>query len=205
MKRRSTILQILLLALCCIGLWSWLARPWEAWGSKPETLHIDRYDRVLDEFVSLGSNTALARMNMDYPRETKLLIENVLAIGHVDEPDIEKRLRTFYLDSTVQSLLEEVHRQYADMTDIEEAFEQAFADERRADPAFRTPRVYAQISCLKQSVIVADTLIGISLDKYLGADFPLYKDYYTAEQRQQMTRDNIVSDAMRAYRALHNL
>ncbi len=204
MKRRSIILQVLLLALCIIGVWSWLARPWEAWGSKPAAVHIERYDRVLDEFVSLGSNTALAKMNMEFPRETKLLIENVLAIGHVDEPDIEKRLRTFYLDSTVQLLLEEVHRQYSDMSDIEQAFEKAFVEARRVNPDFRTPRIYTQISCLKQSVIVADTLIGISLDKYLGTDYTLYKEFYTDVQRQQMTRDNIVSDAMNAYQTLHD-
>jgi len=51
---------------------------------------------------------------------------------------------------------------------------------------------------------VADTLIGISLDKYLGTDYTLYKEFYTDVQRQQMTRDNIVSDAMNAYQTLHD-
>ncbi|MBQ7442732.1 MAG: gliding motility protein GldB [Bacteroidaceae bacterium] len=198
--RRSLILQILLLALCAIGAWSWLAKPWEGWRARPEpTLHIKRFDRILDEYVSLGSNTALARMNMEYPTQTKLLIENVLAIGHIDEPDIEKRLRTFYLDSTVQVLLEEVHRQYSDLSDVEAALHTAFAAEKKRNPSLRMPTFYAQISCLRQSIIVADTLIGISLDKYLGADFPLYDDYYSAEQRQQMTRDSIASDALRYY------
>ena len=191
---------MLLLTLCAIGVWSWLAQPWEAWGgSREERVHIERFDRILDEYVSLGSNTALSRMNMDFPVQTKLLVENVLNIGRVDEPDIEKRLRVFYLDSTVQVLLEEVHRQYADMSDIEEAFHKAFDEQRRRDPSFRIPRVYTQISCLRQSIIVADTLIGISLDKYLGEDFPLYKDYYSDEQRQQMTREAIVTDAMSFY------
>lgn len=185
--------------LCAIGVWSWLARPWEAWSNKTEALHIERYDRILDEYVSLGSNTALARMNMEYPRQTKLLVEDVLGIGRVDEPGIEKRLRTYYLDSTVQVLLEEVHRQYADMSDIEAALQQAFQEQQRKNPAFRVPHVYAQISCLRQSIIVADTLIGISLDKYLGEDFPLYKDFYNEEQRRQMRRDSIVADAMRYY------
>ena len=126
-------------------------------------------------------------------------VEDVLGIGRVDEPGIEKRLRTYYLDSTVQVLLEEVHRQYADMSDIEAALQQAFQEQQRKNPAFRVPHVYAQISCLRQSIIVADTLIGISLDKYLGEDFPLYKDFYNEEQRRQMRRDSIVADAMRYY------
>lgn len=162
-------------------------------------MHIERFDRILDEYVSLGSNTALSRMNMDYPVQTKLLVENVLNIGHVDEPEIEKRLRVFYLDSTVQVLLEEVHRQYANMSDIEEEFQRVFEEQRRRNPSFRTPKVYTQVACLRQSIIVADTLIGISLDKYLGEDFPLYRDYFTDEQRQQMKREAIVRDAMSFY------
>ena len=198
--RRSTILQTLLLALCAIGVWSWLERPWEGWQGRPApAMRIERFDRILDEYVSLGSNTALARMNMEYPRQTKMLIENVLNIGRIDEPDIEKKLRTYYLDSTVQVLLEEVHRQYADLSDVEAALQKAFDEAKKQDPTLRTPRVYAQISCLRQSIIVSDTLIGISLDKYLGADFPLYRDYYSEEQRRQMTRDSIASDALRFY------
>jgi hypothetical protein len=61
------------------------------------------------------------------------------------------------------------------------------------------PHIYTQVSCLNQSIVVSDTLIGISLDKYLGEDFPLYAEYYTAEQRAQMTRDAIVRDAVNAY------
>lgn len=198
--RHNLPLQILLLLLVAIGVWGWMEKPWEEWTqTRSSSVHIERYDRILDEYVSLGSNTALARMNMDYPRQTKLLIEDVLDIGRIDEPDIEKRLRLFYLDSTVQVLLDEVHRQFTDVSDLEAAFDAAFEEQRRIDPSFRTPSVYAQVGCLRQSIVVADTLIGISLDKYLGPDFPLYKEYYTDAQRRQMCRDSIVTDAMRYY------
>lgn len=162
-------------------------------------IHIERFDRVLDEYVSLGSNTALARMNMEYPRPTKLLIEDVLKIGNINEPEIEKRLREYYLDSTVQVLLDEVHRQYADVSDLEAAFNEAFAKRLQTDPDYKVPHIYTQVSCLRQSILVSDTMIVISLDKYLGADFPLYKEYFSEEQRQQMTRENIVSDALQYY------
>lgn len=200
--KRKFILSVLVILLCAVGVWSWLAKPWEGWRTdeEPDTeTSIDRFDRLLDEYVSLGSYTALHRMNTQYPTETKLLIENVLELGAVDEPDIEKRLRTYYLDSTVQVLLDEVHRQYGDLSDLERDFDHAFKELKQKDPSFRVPHVYTQISCLNQSIVVGDTLIGISLDKYLGADFPLYRAYYSEEQRQQMTRSAIVSDAVSAY------
>lgn len=201
--KRHQALFVLLFLLCVVGIGSWLLSPWEMLekkgGGKGQETVIDRYDRVLDEYVSLNSYTALGRMNTQYPMETKLLIEDVLKLGHVNEPDVEQRLRHYYLDSTVQVLLDEVHRQYGDMSDIEADFSHAFEELKQQDPDFRTPHVYTQVSCLNQSIVVGDTLIGISLDKYLGADFPLYADFYTPEQRAQMNRQAIVRDAINAY------
>ncbi len=200
--KRSLPFLLVLLVLSIVGIWVAVDRPWKGsfgFERSDDQVVIDRFDRVLDEYVSLGSYSALHRMNTQYPMETKLLIEDVLEIGRVNEPNVEGRLRTFYLDSTVQVLLDEVHRQYSDMSDLEEDFDRAFEELQRQDPNFRRPHVYTQISCLNQSIIVGDTLIGISLDKYLGPDFPLYREYYTDEQRSQMSRDAIVQDAINAY------
>ncbi len=170
---------------------------------KTPDIHIYRFDRVLDEYVSLGSGTALHRMNTQFPSETKLLIEDVLELGDVSDVGIERELRYYYIDSTVQVLLDEVHRQYADISDLEKDFAHVFKLLKKKDPEFRTPRIYTQISCLNQSIVVSDTLIGISLDKYLGHDFPLYQEFYTPEQCQQMDRKNIVTDAISTYLQYH--
>ena len=42
-------------------------------------------------------------------------------------------------------------------------------------------------------------MIGISLDKYMGADYPLYQKYYTADQRKSMTRKYIVPESLAFY------
>lgn len=198
MKRRHVLfcLILLLIAACAVGVWGWgMLR-----GSREDVaVHIDRFDWVLDEYVSLGSGTALHRMNTEYPQQTKLLIEDVLELGEVDDPNVERELRQYYLDSTVQVLLDEVHHQYADISDLERDFTRVFEALKKQDPDFRPPHVYAQISCLRQSIVVNDTLLGISLDKYLGTDFPLYQEFYTPEQRQQMRRSAIVTDAMSTY------
>ena len=193
--------NFLLLLLCIVLLvgCNWADRLSDARQKKEQAVKIDRFDRVLDEYVSLNSYSAQQKMNLEYPRETKLLIEDVLAIGHVDEPDIEKRLRRLYLDSTMQTLLDEVHRQYVNITDIEQQLGRAFQRLEKEDPDFPRPHVYTQISCMNQSIVVGDTLIGISLDKYLGSDFPLYKNYFAENQRESMSRENIVPDALTFY------
>jgi hypothetical protein len=52
---------------------------------------------------------------------------------------------------------------------------------------------------LDQSVIIGNKSIGICLDKYLGINYPLYKKYYSYQQRTSMTRAYIVPDAMVFY------
>ena len=195
-KHVYSIFVLLLVLLCGAGWWSWKAVDAR---EREEEVRIERYDRVLDEYVSLGSYSALHRMNTQYPTETKLLIEDVLKLGAVDEPHIEQRLRHLYLDSAMQVLLDEVHRQYADLSDLENDFRKAFEELRSVNSAFRTPYIYTQIACFGPSIVVRDTLIGICLDKYLGSDFPLYRDHFSDEQRARMNRADIVPDALRLY------
>ena len=63
----------------------------------------------------------------------------------------------------------------------------------------KLPIVYSQIGALDQSVIIGNNSIGISLDKYLGNDYPLYRRFYSEEQRRLMTREYIVPDCMSFY------
>ena len=204
--RRYLYLFTLLLLLCAVGVWSWLARPWEGWTleSDHEQPHsgivIDRYDRVLDEYVSLGSYTALHKMNTEYTALTTKLIEDVLELGSAMEPDVENRMRYLYLDSTMQELLDAVHAQYHDVRDLEAEFDRAFKEEEQRNPSFQRPHVYTLIGRLGRSIVVSDTIIGISLDKYLGADSPFYDGRFSDEQRAHMNRSDIVRDALSAYK-----
>ena len=104
----------------------WSPASWRPKGDDGVKLKIHRYDRVVDEFVSLNSFSSLQRMNVEYPMATRLLIEDVLAIGSVEEPRIEQRLRRFYMDSTMQVLLEDVHNKYADLDAEEEELSKGF-------------------------------------------------------------------------------
>lgn len=66
-------------------------------------------------------------------------------------------------------------------------------------PNIPIPHIYAQIGALDQSVIIGNKSIGICLDKYLGENYPLYKKYYSYQQRTSMTRSYIVPDGIVFY------
>lgn len=162
-------------------------------------IKIERYDRLESRYLTTGDFSALQQMNTEYPIETRALIENVLKIGAVYEPDINNKFLSFYQDTTLQTLISDAEAQFANLDDIKKSFNVAFSRLTGVLPKLPLPEVYTQIGALNQSVLIGDKLIGISLDKYLGTDYPLYKKYYSLQQRETMRREYIVPDCLSFY------
>lgn len=167
--------------------------------SREESFRIVRYDQLVDDYVATGNIVIWQRMNMEYARETRALIERVLRLGSTDTEGIEDSLRLFYTDPTLVQLRMDVARRFADLSAYEADLDQAFDRLQEEMPDFVRPRVYAQISAFNQSIVVGDSLLGISLDKYLGADYPAYQKYFYENQRASMEAARIVQDCLLFY------
>lgn len=168
-------------------------------GDQKTLVEIKRYDRLESRYLTTGDFSALQQMNIDYPMETRTLIEDVLQLGEVNDPGINSKFLQYYQDTTLQSIISEAELQYACVSDISKRLNTAFDKLRELCPTITIPTVYMQIGALDQSIVIGNNSIGISLDKYLGTDFLLYHRYYSEAQRQQMTRENIVPDCMFFY------
>ena len=164
-----------------------------------KTIEVVRYDRLESRYLTTGDFSALQEMNTEYPVETKMLIENVLNLGAVSEPDINSKLLNYYQDTILQKLIADVEEQYSNMDDIKQEMTKAFAKAQKEVKGFTIPTIYTQIGAFDQSIIVGDQLIGISLDKYLGSNYPLYQKYYNANQRSTMSRTYITPDCIFFY------
>lgn len=168
-------------------------------GTSDMDIKVARYDRLQYEYVTMNSISALQKMNTNYPRVTKLLIEDVLALGAVDDNQINDRLLEYYSDSTLLALMEDAETKFKDLGWVEKDLAQGFKRLHREVPSLPVPRIYAQISALNQSVVVGDSLLGFSIDKYMGADYPLYKRFYHDFQSRSMEPSRIVPDCFTFY------
>lgn len=194
-------LHLFLSALCLTVL---TACQVNFWNNVPEgegelTVTIERYDRLQSRYLNNADFSALQSMNTSYPMETRALIENVLQLGTVDQPDINERFLKFYQDVTLQRVIRDVDLQYGNMDDLNNALTHSFRQLRKMLPHMHIPQIYAQIGAFGQSIIVGDSIVGICLDKYLGKDYPPYKRFYTLHQCEQMTREYIVPDCLLFY------
>ena len=196
--RVKKVLGLLIVALMVFVACDIKLKPFEDDESGHEIM-VCRYDRLESQYLTTGDFSALQQMNMDYPIETRTLIEDVLRLGEVNDPQINNKFLVFFQDTTLQKILSDAESQYANMDDINARLNDAFGRLKAYVPSIPVPQVYAQISALDQSIVIGNRSIGISLDKYLGRDYPLYKKFYLPSQTESMTRENIVPDCLSFY------
>ena len=61
------------------------------------------------------------------------------------------------------------------------------------------PALYMHISGFRQNIIVADSLLSCSIDKYMGTEYPLYNGYFNVYTRRNMSPEHIVIDGLNAW------
>lgn len=183
--------------LICLGC-EWRLKANDEASSKRQMM-IERFDRIESLYLTTGDYAALLQMNKSYPMQTRTLIEDVLQLGEVDEPDINQKFLSFFNDSTLQQMIVDVQKLYDNMDDLNKELAGAFGRLKKVIPLVEIPQIYAQIGSFDQSIIVDNNMLGISLDKYLGADYPFYKAHYTERQRRIMTRSMITPDCLSFY------
>lgn len=166
---------------------------------KEEEISVLRYDKLLGEYVRSNSFSAMQKLTMDYRMPTKILIEDVLAIGTVKDDTIAQRLQKFYSDTTLIRLMEDVEAKFSNLEEVEKGLTKGFKKLKKEVPDTKVPFIYSQVSAFNESIVLVDSLLGISLDKYMGEDYPLYKRFYYDYQCRSMRPERIVPDCFVFY------
>lgn len=162
-------------------------------------IKVSRMDRIEYQYITTGEFSALQQMSTVYPTETRTLIEDILKIGKMDEEATTHRMLSFYQDSTLQSVIRDAEEKFANMDNLNKELTAAFKKVNELFPQIAMPTVYSQITAFDQSVVIKDGSIGISLDKYLGSDYPAYQEFFDEKQRKKMTPKMIVPDCVLFY------
>lgn len=183
---------VLFLATCF-----WACRPNTSNLSAASPVQIVRFDRILPDAVLSGDTLAQSGFFLRYHLYLPIYCEGVLGLSWNDSIEDSRGLMSFVSDSIVNLLWTDVQSEFADLAVEETALSSAFGIWKTLFPAQPVPAVYAHVSGFNQSVIVADSLISISLDKYLGKNYNRYTGLFYDYQRDQMVRDRIPFDVMK--------
>ena len=163
------------------------------------SMPIRRYDLLQVRYLTTGDYSALQKMRTTYIVETRALVESLLKIGVLGESGMNERILEYYEDSTLSTAIEDVNKTFANMDKENEQLRICLNRMQRLLPEVELPDVYTQIGDFEQSIVVCGHRVGISLEKYLGTDYPVYKRFFDEQQRKQMTREYMIPECMSIY------
>ena len=125
------------------------------------------------------------------------LFSLVINSGDINEPSFGDLLVRFCTDKQNNDVYALTMKNYPDVGKIETGLKDAFRHYLYYFPGRKVPAVFTCITGFNNSIITGDSVIGIGLDRYLGANceyYPRLEIYkYMAEK---MTAENIVPDCM---------
>lgn len=156
-----------------------------------------RYDEELFSLAPDPSLDELLMLRTKYPAFTDLYTHLVLRVGSLTDSAGQKLIREFLGDTTTLNVRKMTQRQFPRQKLPEKDMVTAFKHYRYYFPEKPLPVVYFCLSGFNESVFTADSIVGISLDKYLGADCYYYDLLDLPQFRQRkMIPEMIPSDVM---------
>ena len=178
-----------LILLCCLFCLSCTNR--KIFGEDALSIKINRFDTELYEYLQEKDNEKPLLKDSSF---LNIYGENVLSIGKSDSTGFLNRLQSFFSEPTLMSLYKKEQETFPDISSYEEELNTGFQLLLEYFPQLKLPKVYMHVSGLNQNIIVTDSILSLSADKYLGRDYPLYQDFFYDYQRQQMSPNRIVPD-----------
>ncbi len=155
---------------------------------------IRRFDKDLYHLIETNDKAQETAIRQSYPLMLAIFGKGVLNIQHPEMPGFFDKLVNYFSEPTLNGLYKDAIAQYDSIADIEKELGQAFAWCKDQLPGFRQPIVYMHISGFNQNVLTGEGLLSLSIDKYLGTDYPLYANFFYPYQRLKMQRLYVVPD-----------
>lgn len=166
------------------------------------TIDIKRLDRDLFAINPDSTEKKLPLLFDKYGEFFELYSYKIIALGNPYSPVYPEYLNSFITDYTMNQVQEKVQEKYSDIAPLKAELEEAFRHYKYYFPEekYEVPQVYTYISGFNQSVVTADSMLGIALDKYLGADCEFYARLgWDRYKRRKMTPEKIITDCMWAW------
>lgn len=159
-----------------------------------EPIQIHRFDKALFQLIETDNPTMQKQLMHEYYGMLDVIGKGILNMQSPDVTDFFDRLANYYSEPTLKELYRDAITLYDSINDIEKQLGVGFAYLQAYFPSMKVPAVYMHVSGLNQNILVAENLLSISIDKYMGKTYPLYLDFFYDYQLEDMQRSHIVPD-----------
>ena len=162
-------------------------------------VQIQRFDRSLYDWVITDAPVLQKQLQSEYASMLKVIGLSVFKTQDTQTEEFFNRMINYYSEPTLSRLYRDALKTFNNVATIEEDLGSAFGYLQNHFPTMQMPAVYMHISGFNRNVLVDDSLLSISIDKYLGADYPLYDTYFYAYERRKMDPVYVVPDYFAAW------
>jgi len=162
-------------------------------------LKIHRFEKDLFNMQLANPESAVDSLQEKYGRFLSFF-GYVIHIGETGDPRFAGFLVQFVTDRVNNEVYQEVLKEFPDTRILKKKINNAFKHYLYYFPDKTVPQVYTFVSGFNTSLIIDTNILGIGLDRYLGADYPYYQDLGIPRyMRRKMTPGKIPSDCMYAW------
>lgn len=164
-------------------------------------ISIKRFEQSLFSADPAGLPSGIASLKAEYGNFLQLF-SYVINAGNVDDTSFANTLVRFVTDKMNYEVYEKVMETYPDIDSYEKDLEDAFRHYLYYFPSSHIPSVVTCITGFNNSIITGDSVIGISLDRYLGKDCEYYPRLEIYQyMAANMTPENVVPDCIYGWAA----
>lgn len=162
------------------------------------TTEIDVVDFGSELMNLEGKDTleAIATLSNEHTDFFNLFTYRIIRIGGIGDEDFPELIRTYLNDSLIHQVKATSDSVFSHPEQLEKQLVKAFKYYQFHFPEKELPTIYTYISGFNQSIVTAENIIGISLDKYLGRDCRYYRQLSGAPQYKvlNMHKDRILPE-----------
>jgi len=120
--------------------------------------------------------------------------EKIIGIGRSDSAGFYSRLREYFSESTLMQLYSDQQVLFSDISALNAELSSGMEILLKQFPELRRSKIYLHVSGWLQNVVVSDEILSLSADKYMGADYSLYPEFFYEYQRQNMLPERVAPD-----------
>lgn len=139
-----------------------------------EEVEIVRFEKELFTLPLRDTLNELTELRESHPEFFDLFTWRVINAGGITQDHFPETIGSFMTDTMISSARIKVEQVFGNFGPYEDELIKAFKYYRYHFPYKEMPVIYTMISGFNQSVVTAENIIGISLDKYLGRDYEYY-------------------------------
>ena len=129
--------------------------------------------RLEQSFFEARSEKEVRFLLEKHPKVASLVLDEE---SYPNRDSLVQQLLRIHRDSSMQALNTAVGKEFADISDIKQELEQAFAYLQSYYPEFKAPKVYTYVSGFGIDLLVEEDILVIGLDYFLPSDHAFQPD-----------------------------